>query len=610
MALQTMSRTGDASTSLLREETDREQESAGTMRREEQAQYRERIRSDCRLLLLEEAGRRDTTLTRRDIADWLAAMEEQNLSGEDIQTERDKTKAVLSLSGEHLQKFIADARKAAEKGLHLIADAKEKKWILPSSAKEWQARVKDESHSWVEKKEFIEKTLPQWYENWQKISKDYKDVKNTEKELGLGMEEVKKFSILADLHDPKFMSGALEYPERRLRVDKAMDFLKAYKKNSGKEKMKDLPELLARAKTIMQPATAGKAVDAGRQVRWLEQKLVSLRTPEERRKYVEQGLPEYVKSCLSVRRDYDRLEGEMQKNGIPFGFNRIAPDPFIRTLTLKQRRSYVETARARMREEEPFFSEMKNLKFGIWHALDTKDWKEAEDLLKKARRLEALGKCSVKDRDDLGVMARNLEAFRAKEKTEGKPGEDARKTLEDMRAAYAQMPDPLKPLYLSAMNDPDKMGAIASCTYNRVWCREHGYLTDDREKELEREATSETQALAASGRHRKKGLDNIKLGVVTDKQHDPAVRRYDEGEWAPTIIHMPPDTHQHFLSILETRKNNHAFRYWTTLIPTDVTYEQQLHLVRNVNWVLKRGAKKLKEQGLMFTPSGPSPSLN
>lgn len=580
----------------------------GEDRKEEQREMRQNIRENCRSLLLEEADRRDSILTRRDVKEWLTAMEEQNLRGDDIRTEADKTKVVRELFEIiHTKHVITDARQAGQEALRLIADAAEKKWILPSSAKEWRDRVKDESYSAKEKKEFIEKTLPGFYENWKQISIDYKKVRDLEQALGLSKEEARKFKELSNFHDSKFMSGALDYPERRKRVTAAKDFLETLKKEKIDDNMKELPP---QARAHIRKAVDAEAVDELRVSRWLREKLNSLPTDARRQEYVAVYLPEYLASCRKTRAEFDNVEAEMNKNGIPWGFNPLTPEKFISSLTLAQRKSYVETARARMREEEPHMVEMKNLKFGIWHALDTKDWEEAEELLKKARMLQEAKKGTKKDGADLDVMARNLEAFRAKETTEGKPGEDRRKTLEDLRAAYAQIPAPLQPLYLSAMNDPDKLGAIASCIYNRVWCREHGYLTDDREKELEQEATTSTQALAKEGKHRKKGLDNVKLGVVTDTQHDPAVRRYDEGEWAPTIIHMPPDSHQHFNSILETRKNNHAFRYWTTLIPTNVTYEQQYALYKNVNWVLKSGTKKLKEQGLMFTLTGNPPSLN
>jgi hypothetical protein len=410
------------------------------------------------------------------------------------------------------------------------------------------------------------------------------------------------------VHDPAFMSGKLKYPERRWRLDNALALLKTFDKKDSKEMKKGKEELTAKAKNEIGKAIYAKAVNEAKAMRWLEERVL-VKPPKELEKYIEVDLRAYVANCIRTRVAYDLVESKMGKN-TPQGFNRVTPAKFL-TLTLNQRKSYVEQAKQRLNlAEAPSPREMENIKLGIRHALDTKEWQEAEELLGQARTLCEQGKGVERDRFELDSMERYLKEFRTKEQKDQQPMKNARETLEQMRMAYDQIPTPLKPLYLSAMNDPDTLGAIAACTYNRIWCREHGYLTDDREKKLEQQATSETQTLAREGKHRKKGLDNVKLGVVTDKQHDPAVRRYDEGEWAPTIIHMPPNTHQHFLSVLETRKNNHAFRYWTTLIPTDVPYEQQESLVKNVNWVLKRGAKKLKEQGLMFTLTGDPPSFN
>jgi hypothetical protein len=256
-----------------------------------------------------------------------------------------------------------------------------------------------------------------------------------------------------------------------------------------------------------------------------------------------------------------------------------------------------------MREEEPFLLEMKNLKFGIWHALDTKDWEEAEHLLRKARKLLEAGKATEKDRADLAVMEGNLQAFRGKEKGEKQPMEDTQKTLEEMRAAYKQVPETLQPLYLMAMKDGyDCAARLFQIIYNRKWIREHAGYSDHREKMLEEQATEETQ-VRAKGYHQKRGLENIKLGTVTNPEHSPAVRHYDHGEWAPTIIHMPHNTHEQMFNILRERKNSYAFGYWTTLIPTNVNYEKQVHLVEHVNWVLKRGMRKLQECGVSFTLS-------
>lgn len=578
-----------------------------TAEREQSLRIRDAIRSHCRDQLEACVSDSSSAMTQQDVEAWMSAMEERLLRAE---TEDEKTQMVREMGGQHAQEFIRQTRMAG----NIIDRAERNKWILPSTAAEWRAKMK--RGTWQEKKAFITgtdeasnaHTLRAFYRNWKEISILYKDVLGREKALGITKEDRQKYPQLADFHHPDMTSGKLKYLERRWRVEKALAFLKTFKAGAKVESAQTKTELASRARSEIMNAVHAKAVDETKAMRWLEERVL-VKPTKQLEKYIAVDLRSYVQNCIHTRVDFDHVESKMSKNP-PQGFNRITPAKFL-TLTLNQRRSYVEQAKQRLHlAEAPSPREMENLKLGIRHALDTKDWEEAEELLTQARKLLEHGKASERDRFELDSMQRYVKEFRAKEQKDQQPLQSARETLEQMRAAFAQIPSSLKPLYLAAMSDPDKLDAVAACTYNRVWCREHGHLTDNREKELEQQSTTETQTLAASGAPRKKGLDNVKLGVVVDRQHEPAVRRYDQGEWAPTVIHMPPNTHANFLSLLETRKNNHAFRYWTTLIPTDVTYEEQLHLVRSINKVLKRGARTLKEHGLMFTESGPPPSLN
>ncbi|MDO8468794.1 MAG: hypothetical protein Q7S29_03500 [Candidatus Peribacter sp.] len=469
--------------------------------------------------------------------------------------------------------------------------------ITRESKQRWIDRFTDPSLNYKAKEYFVLHQLPSYLAAWERVAK---------KRVTLLNDPRFKSLTKADVSELETFQRGKDFLD--LHFEKRSD-LNAHIEAALIAKERAIEHLHGKAKSMLEAAAGAGAINQDKVGRLLLGRLRTFPNMTELKDYIEHQMPEYIKTWIKLRTEYDWVEAKM-KDAVPQGFNRLTPEKFL-LLSYPQRKSYVEQAKQRLNlTEAPSPREMENIKLGIRHALDAKEWDEAEELLKKARTLFEQGKGVDRDRFELDSMERYLKEFRTNEQKEQQPMKNARETLEQMRIAYSQIPLSLQPLYLAAMNDPDRLGAIAACTYNRIWCREHGYLTDDREKELEKEATASTQALAREGKHRKKGLDNVKLGVVTDKQHDPAVRRYDEGEWAPTIIHMPPNSHQHFETILETRKNNHSFRYWTTLIPTDVTYEQQSHLVRNLNWVLKSGAKKLKEQGLMFTLTGSPPSFN
>lgn len=490
----------------------------------------------------------------------------------------------------------SSARSLASQLHSQLSSANEAHLITRESKQRWLDRFSDPSLGYKAKEYFVQHQLPSYIAAWQKVAQ-------------------KRIQLL---RDPRFASltaediGELETFKRGkdyldLHFEKRAD-LNARIEGALLAKGRNVEHLFDKAKSLLETAASAGAINRDTVGRMLLGRLKKFQNAASLQHYTENQLPEYIKNWVKLRTEFDWVEAKMKETSVPQGFNRLTPEKFL-LLSYAQRKSYIEQAKQRLNlSEAPSSSAMENLKLGIRHALDTKDWEEAQILLKEARGLlSKKGTSAEKDRFELDSMERNLLAFRTDEKEKQHPMDTPQQTIEQMRTALAQVPPSLQPLYLSAVNDPEKMGAVAACTYNRVWCREHGYLNDDREKELEKQATESTQSLAKQGQHSKKGLDNVKLGVVTDQQHDPAVRRYADGEWAPTIIHMPPGTSQHFNSILETRKGNHSFRYWTTLIPTDIPYEQQLHLVRNVNWVLKSGTRKLKEQGVNFSLADRAP---
>jgi hypothetical protein len=144
--------------------------------------------------------------------------------------------------------------------------------------------------------------------------------------------------------------------------------------------------------------------------------------------------------------------------------------------------------------------------------------------------------------------------------------------------------------------------------YNRVWCWEHGYLDGEREVELHQSAAEDTQKVLKDG-HSKRGLENIDLDTVDDHDADAAMRGYEEGEWGATVIHYSPNSKDKLVDKMKSN-SNFAFNYWTTLVPHSVSYEQHAYVVRNVNWVLKRGLRTLRKHGAAFTLNGPPVFVN
>lgn len=600
-----MPRSGSLSTPVMREDTDTWENEA---RRQEEIRMRDAIRSHCRDQLDACVADPHSVMTQRDMEGYLISMQEENLDDPQWQTEEEKTRAVQKMGGAWAQEFIHKAKDVGDRALHLIDEAEEKKWILKSTADAWRRKLKDQSSTGLQKTEFIENELPVWQKNWAQIAANYKDVLKQEKDLGITKEDIAQHSVLSTFHDPAMMSGKLKYPDRRWRTDKALAFLKTFKPGMKAKTKEGKKELAVRARNELQRAIDAKAVDEGKAMYWLETKVLC-KPPKELEKYIDVDLKAYVRSCVETRVAFDHMDGQMQKHGVPQGFNQLSPTKFL-ALTLNQRKSYVRMAKERMEEKEANKDpEMGNLKLGVRNAMETKDWEEAEGFLKKAHTLLVRGKGSAADKSDLDSMERYLRDFRDKEK-KNQPKEDARKTLQEMRAVFDQVPESLQELYLGAMNDSYECAAtVFRMVYNLKWATDHGYCDANRMAILRESAKEETDR-RAKGEHGKKGVENIDLAYVSDPGHAAAVRTYTAGEWAPTYIHKRRGEEGKVLSLARAHKDNNAFGYWVILDPVGVPQENIVSLVENVHWKLKSGMRKLKKAGLRFTRTGDPVSVN
>jgi len=486
---------------------------------------------------------------------------------------------------------LRSARQLSQQLHGILNQARGKNYISGASQERWIARFKDPALSYKAKEYFVQNQLPEYAKAWEREGLKRAALLKDPRIKMLTAFQVEHFTEF--LSDTQFME--LHFDQRtslNSKVTAALTTVKNTDRQTLHKRAKDMLDAAVKAK-VMSPTKLGL---------WME-RIFSKKdvTTQQIEKFLSTELKQFISNWAKVRTDFDWAESEMKKEGVPQGFHRLTSDQFL-ALTFDQRESYVEQAKIRLSSQRPESSaQLKDLTLGIRHALDSKDWDDADTLLKKAWSI-----AKEEDRFELESMDRYLKAFREKEQEKQQPMEDAKKTLAEMRAVFAQIPSSLQPLYLKAMNDGyDCATRLFQLIYNRKWVRDNGYSTNGSEKESEVQAEEETK-YRAEGNHGKKGMERIKLGVVTSPEHSPAVRRYDQGEWAPTFIHMPPGTQDQMFSILKERKESYSFGYWTTLLPTDVTYEEQVFLVQHVNWVLKRGMRKLSEQGKTFSLIGDS----
>jgi hypothetical protein len=73
---------------------------------------------------------------------------------------------------------------------------------------------------------------------------------------------------------------------------------------------------------------------------------------------------------------------------------------------------------------------------------------------------------------------------------------------------------------------------------------------------------------------------------------------------------MSNDGADAFVEKAHANRNVWSFWYWTNLIVDDVSASQNNYVSRNLNRIIKRGARTLQKHGLFYSPGGKPLSLN
>jgi len=495
----------------------------------------------------------------------------------------------------HLNDMLHSGRELYIETVAVLESAVSGKLISGESKIKWIARLRDPMVNYKAKEYFVHYQFPSYVQSWERAKRQRDLLIRNPRIPHLTKGEVK--DLAAFLNEDAFAA---------LHFDKKVDLLSNVQAAvTARTTRQDA--LFHEAKGTIEAAAAAGVMSEDKVGVWLRRLFSHGFGAEETRAYYEGTLKkQYIPNWTKIRYAYDRAEREMDETE-PQGFRRITPEKFL-LLSYDQRVSYVEEAGRRVRAHRAFErgrqSKMQDLKLRIRHDLDTEDWEEAEELIARGEEI-----AEGEDVHELASMKRYLSAFRERSKENATPMKTVRDTLREMRNAFEQIPMGLRSLYLSSLTTGyPTLASLCSLVYNRIWCREHGFLDARKEKELEIRAADDTRCILRDG-HRKRGRENVDLDIVDDFESAAAVRDYDNGECGATIIHYSPASKGKLLSKIN-RNAGFAFNYWVTLVPHDVSYGQQLYLVRNVNWVLKRGMRILRENGFGFSLTGEPIGLN
>ncbi len=445
-----------------------------------------------------------------------------------------------------------------------ISQAQSNGYITTNTAKYWLNKMSSEEYHWSQKADFIFDKLPDLVKNWRELSKDTEKVKEAvknNKELA-AIPEVKK--ILAN----KGMAG---YKRARNRVSKALASIEAHKR--------DRTELYNEAKNALEHAAKSRKILSPHKVgMWLYRIFKSGTSNQNIIEFVrgkgEKSLHGLMNRWASVKYRYDVIETKRVTKGTPRGFQFANKSSFLEWHYSK-RLAYVDEAEKRFSDVA---SENPKL-LAIRRELDMGDWREAGILILEAENMDLTDAESRK--------LKSMRRYWMEHKFEKKEDEESSglTTKEEARIELDRLyklAGPLEQLYRKT-EKVGKFDCLKSLLYNRIWCREKGFVLDE-EKEREYEAKA-AEVTRDRIKHGDKG--DHTLGEV-DCYKESSIRGYaNTSIYKSQILYCGSGGFDALVTKMAAEDSS-MFRYWTTLIPKGVSYSHQSFCVRTLNHKIKR----------------------
>jgi hypothetical protein len=433
-----------------------------------------------------------------------------------------------------------------------IRSAERNAWISRESAERWiSERLKSTSMRHWEKELFLKEKFPVYYRNWESLHADMTKLENKENAL-----EIKPHALpaLATVHAPNFLD--MHYSFRRNAVDKALAAVAAYDtKRTG---------LYALADRMLENAAERGALSKTKVGTWLRRIFESGTDPQNIENFLKGSgrttLDTLITRWKEASKRFDLLEKKIHKDGRAPSFNFIKKEKFL-DMHYESRLAYLQ---------------VHPLLLDIRRELDQKDWEGAAHLIAQAKSQELNGEESQKLRSmEQFLRTQRAERGSAASTNTIDPHLEIEMLLAEIRAA-APTVEPLfrKVLQRCASGNISLLYCLKSLWYNRVWCRNHGHLDDEKEEKLRLRSKRDAEQYLKHGHGR--GYENTRV-----EYGQPAIRRY-RGEWAPQVLHFTSGGEGPLLETMEAQKDNYAFKYWSTLIPRGLDYGTHRYILQSI----------------------------
>ena len=382
----------------------------------------------------------------------------------------------------------------------------------------------------MELENFQRNKLPEMKRNWKKMAEERNELSNIAEQQGV--HDRPEFRVL---HEAVYAEASIR--KRRSLLETARAYLAAREAK--------LEHLYEATKDRLE-GYAGNILAKHKVGWWLEHifgsgyslaEIESFLNPDDGR------FREIVSGWSEMRQQFDLLEQKRAQIGTPSTFHFVSLDVFL-SKHFDDRQEYVSLGKMSFID----FEKEHPLMLDLRREMASQDWGSAQELIRKIRLEEA--HLTDEQKQDLASMEQMVQRHLPQgNETTLPPSASVQETLSSMRTAIAMLPSSLQGLFIQSLQKGyDVHNTLYSIFYNRVWCRNHGYLDDHRERILKQTTTEETQEVVKEG-HRDYGLENNDLNTY----QQPAVRPYD-GVWAPQILHCSPGSHGTLLSVLDSNK--------------------------------------------------------
>lgn len=559
-----------------------------------QLAIRDQIRAKCRDDLLACAVDPGTAMNEKDVETYMEQLfGERGL--ENAKDEREKTQWLRENMNKQVPLFIKQATAAGNEVMNALRQARKEKAISLENFAEWMGRLKD--GSWLKTQEFIEKKMTTYVINWMEIAKKRRELLKDPH-----MEMLKESGILKKDEMDDFLSGVkflnVHYKRRVHLVDLVKAALSRTKEGQGMEAMKKT------ARTQLDDAVEQGFLAKNKVGTWMKRIFDSDWSPMTIQNFLSGKSIDGVLSLTHLKNNwremkerFDGLDDRRKKEGTPRSFRFVKNEVFL-NMGYPEQKSYVREAEHRFDDIEKAPDLFKKIR----HELDTKDWEAADELIAEADG----GNWSEEDVDKLDSMKSYLKAHRPKvqakqEVKEEKPNPDD--ILGDMREALHMIPhEHIRKRFEIAMEyDYQTLWALCTEHYNEMWCRQHGYASDEINHEIKEEVKEDTYDAMENGISR----GHVALDATTDTSVT-AFREENDTRSAQAVFVDSSTDNRSLVEKIHRNKDNWSVWYWTRIVEKDVPYEFIEYMIRNIQPRLKRGMRKLDGMGYRFTKTGPA----